>query len=197
MFKKILTVVSNIALVIILLIGVLVLVSMLPFKNNFQVLSVMSGSMAPKIKMGSLIVIKPAKEYKVNDIITFKFANSKNSKGEQENVTHRIIAIDEKNGVKFYTTKGDANNNPDTGRVAESDVVGKYIFRLPYLGYLIGYIKTLPGLILIIVIPATIIIYEESKNIKKAILEMREKRKKEKNIDIKVKKKGGKSDKNS
>jgi signal peptidase len=81
--------------------------------------------------------------------------------------------------------------------VAESDVVGKYVFRVPYLGYLIGYIKTLPGLILIIVIPATIIVYEESRNIRKAILEMREKRKKEKNIDIKVKKKGGKSDKNS
>jgi len=162
MLKKFFVVVSNILLLILFLVGILIAISILPIKNNFQILSVMSGSMEPTIKTGSLIIIKPANNYNVGDIITFITPMGKNSK---DYTTHRIFSIDNMQQSEFYRTKGDANNTPDGWVVKKDDVIGKHLAAVPYAGYLITYIKTLPGLILIILIPAIIIIYEELRKI--------------------------------
>ena len=134
----------------------------------------MSGSMEPTIRVGSLAVVKPASDYKIGDIITF---NRSNSTSKKETTTHRILSILEKNSVKVYTTKGDANNTADSQTITENQIVGKYLFNIAFLGYLLTYIKTLPGLILIIVIPATVIIYEEVKKIIREAKEIKSRRK--------------------
>lgn len=177
--KKILTIVANIIMVILIMVGFVVAFSLLPIKNNFKLLSVMSGSMEPTIKTGELIFIKPSNTYQIGDIITF---NNQGADGKKSTTTHRIIEKKEDNGEQLYQTKGDANNAVDIGWTKESDVVGKCRFGIKYLGYLMGYLKTLPGLIIIIVIPATVIIYEEVKKIRreaKEILERRRAKKKE------------------
>ena len=46
-------------------------------------------------------------------------------------------------------------------------MIGKVISKIPYIGYPISFTRTLPGVIILIVIPATIIIYEEVGNIRK------------------------------
>ena len=118
--------------------------------------------MEPTIKVGELIIIKPSDGYYIGDIITFR---SPGTTSEKYVITHRIseeIITDNSTG---YKTKGDASNTADSHLVKKEDILGKYRFSIPYLGYLIGYVKTLPGLILIIVIPVTIIIYEESRKV--------------------------------
>lgn len=172
--KKVSAVLGNILLVFIIIIGVGVVVSLVPTKNNYKLLAVTSGSMEPAIGVGSLVIIKPASDYKVGDIITFKKDNTTSSK---DTTTHRIQSITETNGAKAYTTKGDANKTTDTEIVSENQIVGKYRFGIALLGYIMKYLKTLPGLILIIVIPATIIIYEEAKKIAKEAKEIRAKKK--------------------
>ena len=122
----------------------------------------MSGSMEPTIGVGSMITSQPVGNYKVDDIITYQNLESTN-----QTTTHRIVKIAREGGTTRYYTKGDANDNIDGNYVTDDKIIGKYLFNIPYLGYLIGYIKTLPGLVLIIIIPATIIIYEEVKKIKK------------------------------
>jgi len=158
--KKILSIVGNILLVILIMVGILIAFSLLPIKNNYKILAVTSGSMEPAVGVGSLAIIKPASDYKVLDIITYKKAGADDDK---DTTTHRIAEVIEGEDGVFYRTKGDANNTADSALVSEDQVVGKYYFNIALIGYLIKYIKTLPGLILIIIIPATIIIYEEAK----------------------------------
>lgn len=173
-YKKSLVIVGNVLLTILIVIGILIAFSLLPIKNNYKILAVTSGSMEPAIGVGSLAIIKPASDYKVGDIITYKKPNASSDK---ETTTHRIVEVSESAGSTFYKTKGDANDNADSALVSRDQVVGKYYFSIALLGYLIKYLKSLPGLILIIIIPATIIIYEEARKIGKEMKEIRTKKK--------------------
>ncbi len=185
--KKYFSIIVNTLLVILILIGFILLFSVLPIKNNIKILSVISGSMEPTIKTGSVILIKPVAEYQVDDIITFMTPNAKK---KDDYTTHRIHTINNSTGPEIFVTKGDANDLPDSQTITKDKILGKYYGNIPYLGYLISYIKTLPGLLCIIILPALIIIIEEAKNIhketKQIIKNKREKKKEvtanEKNI---------------
>jgi len=161
--RTIWTIIINTVLVFLILIGILVAISLIPIKGNYQILAVMSGSMAPTIPVGGLVVVKPESDYKVNDIITFKTPGATRTK---DYTTHRLVEIKDKNGKKTFITKGDANKTNDTETVDPASVVGKQIFSIAGVGYLLGYIKTLPGLMIIVIVPAVIIIYEEVRKIK-------------------------------
>ena len=147
-------------------------VSLFPIKGNYKIYVVRSGSMEPKIRVGSIVVSQPMNNYRVGDIITFNSGATK-----KENTTHRITEIKSENSTISYVTKGDANKNNDTKDVPASKVLGKEIFTIPLLGYLLVCIKTLPGLILLIVIPGTIIIYEEVKKIGREMRAIKSKKK--------------------
>jgi signal peptidase len=98
------------------------------------VMVVLSGSMAPKINTGDLIVDKQATTANVaqlhrGQVITFRDVGGKV-------LTHRIYAVQSaSDGSTTYITKGDANNAPDTSAVAPSSVIGIYEHRVPYGGY--------------------------------------------------------------
>lgn len=132
---------------------------------------VQSGSMEPSIKTGSAVITIKSDSYERNDVITFKNAN-------KATVTHRIqYKFDEENN---YLTAGDANKTLDQGKVSNQQIIGKVIFTLPYAGYVAGFAKTPKGFILLVIIPATIIIYEEFKYLKKELLKLTAKYKKRK-----------------
>jgi len=146
--------------VIIALVAVLLVVSVLPITGNFKVMVVQSGSMAPKIKMGSVVVIKPVEEYKIGDVITFgPYSRIKAP------TTHRIYDIKIEDGQPVYITKGDANNSPDQREIQKREIIGKVLFDVPYLGYVVSFAKKPIGFTLIIVVPAGLIIFDETKNI--------------------------------
>ena len=132
---------------------------------GIQLFTVQSGSMEPTIKTGSLLIDKGQKEYEVNNIVTFK-----NKDNPRETTTHRIVDEKLKGDNKKFITQGDANNNPDSDELAENLIIGKVVFKIPYIGYAVAFSRTLPGLIFLIIIPATIIIYDEINNIKKEII---------------------------
>ncbi|MGB9960139.1 MAG: signal peptidase I [Candidatus Bathyarchaeales archaeon] len=123
---------------------------------------VYTGSMEPAIPVGSIVVIKPAvpETLTVGDIICFKIEAE-----SPTTVTHRIIDVTNEG----FKTKGDANEDPDPWTVKKQDVVGKVIAVIPYIGYLGYFIRTPIGFILLIIIPATILILIEIKNIIKEI----------------------------
>ena len=175
--KKFSKIIYNIFIVCLAMIAILLVVSVLPITRlfggqagNFKILTVLSGSMEPEIHTGSIVAIKSAMEYKIGDIITF----GKISK-TQTPTTHRIFEIKDNNGQKIYITKGDANNSPDMKEVLGSEVVGKVIFSVPYLGYAVDFAKKPFGFMLIIVIPAAAIIFDEVRKIKAEVVRLREK----------------------
>lgn len=97
-------------------------------------MTVLSGSMEPFIKTGSVAVIKPSKVYKIGDVITYQIK-------DKNPITCRIVEIEVVDGKPFYITKGDANNAPDQKRLREEEIWGKVLFDVPYLGYLFEEIK--------------------------------------------------------
>jgi signal peptidase len=117
---------------------------------------VQSGSMEPAIKTGSVVVVIPKKRYYVGEIVTYDMGGGK----KKNLVTHRIK---ESVGENEFRTKGDANGDLDPKIIGDSQIVGKVVFSIPYLGYIAGFAKSPKGFILLVIVPSTIIIYEELK----------------------------------
>lgn len=104
---------------------------------GLKVFTVLSPSMEPTYKTGSVIYVKSVKpeDLKVNDVITFSIS-------ETTTATHRIVEILPKtNGVLYFQTKGDANKIKDASPVHEANIIGKPVFTIPYLGYLASFIQ--------------------------------------------------------
>lgn len=150
----------------------LLVVSILPITGNYKFLVVQSGSMEPAIKMGSVVIVKPADDYQINDVITFV-----NPKKRQELISHRIVDLEVSEGTTSYIVKGDANEDPDARKVARNEIVGKILLNIPYLGYAVDFAKKPLGFASIIIVPATIIIFDEMKKIFKEMKKKKEKKK--------------------
>lgn len=92
---------------------------------------VMSGSMEPALKTGSLVFTNThEKEPETGEIITFQVGNSR--------VTHRLIRIEK----GCYVTKGDSNDWEDSSLVYRDQMIGTVLFSIPYLGYAAAFLKT-------------------------------------------------------
>jgi len=165
---KIFQIIYYIFIAFIVAVALLLIVSILPITGNYKVMTVISGSMAPAIKMGSVVIVKPAADYKIGDVITFgPYSKTKAP------TSHRIYDIKVVDGQPVYITKGDVNNAPDARELQKRDIVGKVLFSVPFVGYAVDFAKKPMGFALIIVVPAAIIIYDE---IKKIIQELKIKR---------------------
>ncbi len=110
---------------------------------GLEVYTVLSGSMEPTYKTGSLIYVRKvdASTLEAGDVITFML-------NESTVATHRIVEVvtDEADpSVIRFRTKGDANENEDSGTVHYKNVIGEPIFTLPYMGYVANYIQSPPG----------------------------------------------------
>lgn len=146
--------------VLLVLIIILFVGSKLPLPWNYEIMSVMSGSMEPAIKMGSLVIVRPSEAYLINDIITFGQVSK-----HKIPTTHRIIEIEGPALNPFFTTKGDANEAPDPQRIRKSEIIGKVLFSLPYFGFAIDFVRKPLGFFLVIIVPALIIIGDELRKI--------------------------------
>ena len=134
--------------------------SLLSKKTGIHLFIVQSGSMSPTISTGSIVITKQAKSLTPGDIITF---TSPNFSGTP--VTHRIAQIQNTPEGQYIYTKGDANSSVDLGHIQQSAVIGKMLFHIPYLGYIIRAQQKPIGFFILIVIPCLILITDEVKNI--------------------------------
>ena len=155
-------------------------------------LAVLSGSMDPMMRVGDMIIVAKVNPEAVEpgDIIAFKDpAGRKNII-----ITHRVIAYDEDGGG--FKTKGDACEDPDQFIVKQEDVVGKSVFLVPFVGYLFGPKGSKSPVIwlFLVMLPASLIIADEIKNVftspskarKKEKEKRREERKKRLKVDYKI-----------
>lgn len=166
--KKFFKYIYYLATILIILLAILFVGSIIPLPNNYQIMSVLSGSMEPSIKVGSIVFTKLAADYEIGDVITFKSAMEINTP-----ITHRIINQEVIVGKTYYITKGDANDDPDSEKVEENKIIGKVFLTIPFLGYGIDFVRKPIGFLLIIIIPASIIILDE---IRKIIREIKKKK---------------------
>jgi len=164
MLAKIFKIISNLILAFVLCVGVLVVLSFSNVPRGFRMLTVMSGSMKPTLQTGSVIFVKTMPDYAIGDIVTRATSDPKVT------ITHRIVSKNEVDGQTKFETKGDANNSTDGEKFTQDKIIGKELLTIPYFGYVVSFAKTQQGILLLIIIPSVIIIYEE---IRKIINELR------------------------
>ena len=131
MIKKLTTWLGWIALAFVIIILAFVVVTS---RKGWQFAAVLSGSMVPDFKVGGLVVIKPVdvSTLKVGDVISFMAPEVSDNTA----ICHRIIAIQYQKGVENFQTKGDANKSPDQFLTPVTNVKGREIFYLSYIGRL-------------------------------------------------------------
>lgn len=170
------------------IIALAVAISAMNLSSGFKLYTVQSGSMSPSIPVGSIVASKPVDVYQEGDVITFVSEEYRGVKNPKDTTTHRVVGVEEKDGQIVYTTKGDANDTADTNPVTKNLIFGKTIASVPYLGYLVSYAKTREGLIILVIIPATLIIYSELMSIKNEVGKLiHESKRKKSNLQKKTK----------
>ena len=103
-------------------------------RRGWQFAAVLSGSMEPGFHVGGLVVIKPVdvNTLKVGDVISFMAPEVSDNTA----ICHRIIAIQYQKGVEYFQTKGDANKSPDQFLTPVTNVKGREIYYVSYIGRL-------------------------------------------------------------
>ena len=158
--KKMKKVAKYFGLVVVILIMLAAALTLLAPRFDWRVDVVFSSSMEPELRVGGLVVTRPAdaEKIRVGDIITFYHPLS------GELTSHRVIGVEEGSSFHFRT-KGDATEDDDSFVVPAQNVVGRVCFDIPYFGYFIQFLKTPLGSILTVCIPGLIIIALEVRNI--------------------------------
>lgn len=113
---------------------------------GFGMYIVRSDSMKPGISAGDVIFTGPASQVKPGDIITFK--------KDTMIVTHRVVSVE--NGL--ISTKGDANEEADPGKIAITAVQGSYMFKVPGIGYITNFTNTKKGWFFMVIVPTIILV---------------------------------------
>lgn len=131
----------------------------IPSIGALDVKIVKSGSMEPNIMTGAVVVVRETPSYGLNDVITFT------SEGASIPTTHRIIGTEMVDGQEYFVTKGDANEERDTNLVSPSDILGKVMVDIPYVGFILDFARQPVGFALLIGLPALLIILDELDNI--------------------------------
>ena len=109
---------------------------------GYSTYAVLSGSMEPDIRIGSLVIVKKvdAENIEVGNDITF--VNS-----ERKTVTHRVVEIHEDymgSGVRGFVTKGIRNPMPDKDIVYADNIRGVVRGNIQHIGRVGSYIKEHP-----------------------------------------------------
>jgi signal peptidase I len=129
----------------------MIVLALLNVSPWFQAAVLKSDSMLPAIRGGDVVVyrevrgVSPA-DLSVGRIVTFQL--------DGELVTHRLVGID---GGQLIT-QGDANEEVDPRPVAAEQVRGLYLFRVPFLGFALVFLRTPAGMAVVLGAIAVVVV---------------------------------------
>ena len=143
--------------VVLLVAGVALIIALfaVPRIAGYRTFVLVGRSMTGTISIGSLVYSDPipVEDLRVGDVITFSPPQM------NEVVTHRIVAIDRAaDGSQRISTKGDAVPNRDPWQFKPTTPdLPRYVFAIPYLGYLIALLSLPLVRMLAFALPAAIV----------------------------------------
>ena len=96
---------------------------------RFGALVIATDSMTGEINRGDMILYERYEDQVIREgqIIVFTENRSK--------IIHRVIKVENIGGITRYYTKGDANEDPDSGYRTDADIVGVTDVKISYVGY--------------------------------------------------------------
>lgn len=113
--------------------GILISFSILSASGFVKARIVLTGSMAPTINTGDVVLLAPTPrtQPQLGDVAAY---TARRFSGESVGIfTHRIIGGDPVNG---WLMKGDANPAPDVQKPTNEDISGVVFFVIPWIGTL-------------------------------------------------------------
>lgn len=104
---------------------------------GFRFLIVRSGSMAPAIGTGDVVVVKSVRPGEVSSglVVTFRDATR-----EDRLVTHRVVSVERSEGRYEFVTRGDANTGQERWSVAAEGSIGVVRAVIPTVGYPLNWL---------------------------------------------------------
>jgi signal peptidase len=111
------------------------------------------GSMAPKIPLGSLVILNvgvPA-DPRVGDVVAFRTPSG-------TTITHRVTSLARIGTTAYVGTKGDANPVADPVVTPLAAVVGEVAWTVPGAGYLVTLLGRPIGLLALFLVAATLLV---------------------------------------
>lgn len=96
---------------------------------TYQTLVIGSDSMKPFMARGDVVLIEQTQDhnkFSEGDILVFNYDN--------KIVCHRIVKKVQRDGVTYYKTKGDNNDQEDLVFISKNQIKGKAISRIKYIG---------------------------------------------------------------
>ena len=133
----------------------------------------------PTLHVGDLVIVQRVNcstvrvAYPNSDILVFHFPKSDSSDSGGLVIT-RVVAKEEKSGIVYFRTKGDGvgshkwpempsvsecdqwhdyrENYTWNGMISEKLLVGKVVFRIPWIGYIALFVQNPSGILVIVVL---------------------------------------------
>jgi signal peptidase len=110
-----------------------------PLAFDARPLVVLSGSMEPALHTGDVSVVRSIApiDARPGDIVTFRDPDN-----AKRLITHRVRAMRVQGDAVVFRTRGDANNVSERWRVPASGEIGRVMYRIPKLGWVLSYARS-------------------------------------------------------
>ena len=130
--------------------------------KGFKLVTVESGSMEPKIRVGDLVVVSPLANWpRVGEVISFQSRIN-----QQETITHRVYSVNIKEG--YLVTKGDNLQSTDPP-LRLHQITGIMRLRSTLAGRIVKLLRNPVGLIVGVYIPGILMIISEAKILNRSL----------------------------
>lgn len=132
---------------------------MVAMGTTTPVVVVTSQSMEPTIYKGDLLIVqkRAQEDIHLSEIVVYQ-DTSYHPEGP---IVHRIVKIEEIDGVTYYTTKGDNNSGEDPGERTYEEIVGVVVVTIPWFGNVSLFLRTPAGFVVMAIIFIAILILPE------------------------------------
>jgi signal peptidase len=125
-----------------------------PVLFGMRSFAVLSGSMEPVLNTGDVVVDEPIgpRDVRVGDVVTFVDPERRGRR-----ITHRVRSVHISGGRARFVTKGDANDSSEHWEMATDGSLGRVVYRVPLVGYVLGRLGDPRAKIGLLVIPAALL----------------------------------------
>jgi signal peptidase len=115
------------------IVGLALVAVIVPHFAGATPLTVLTGSMKPKLPPGTLLVVRPVDpaDIRIGDVITYE----PNPNDATTVISHRVVGVaSTTDGGRMFTVKGDANDVADPPVMAKQ-VVARLWYSVPLMGW--------------------------------------------------------------